>query len=811
MMLLVAIVTGAKADELCSVSLPSNLTAKTGSGIEGSNCTYSYAIEDPTKSSNVKVWNEKSYYKFGSAGNVTITYEAGFQAGDKVTVELGNQNTAQKNIGFLLKSSNGNGTTANVAASTATTMEYTLTAADIETGGKTIKIYRGGSNSSDARFLSFTVTGTRSSKPSPGLTITSASSILLSKSAESAITYTSNSDGTVTFSSGSTSVATVSNTGVITAVGGGTTTITVSQAETDTYSSGSAIVEVYVPYDVATGTEFTIGSSTVGFSYPNATAYLTNGFSISNSNNKTYQSGSLSGSIKYSAGTTYTINIPEGVSIMSATVTGRSNYTSSETDANWGTLFGTDYSSEALPYSNQDPAEKVINFESAQTGTLTFTPGGNQVQFIIVLSTEAQTVVPVTGVTIDEAAEVEAGKTVTPVYTVLPEDATNKSVTWSSDDESVATVENGVVTGVAAGTANITVTTVDGNFSDVCVVTVTAPVPVEKTLPYSEDFTTWGGTTWSQGDTSTPDVIKGITFYSKSGSKQFSASGDGLTFPNNNIGSNNYFMAIQLTGVENSKIKITLTPASTSGKAAVKYILKDGETEVGTPGNDVIEATAANEGEDIVIFADCTNNDAILYLGRKSSDDQNKTFESIAIDFAKSNAITLNSNGFATYSSAYDFEYTGADAYGMELTATSLSGTKVTTGKIKAGEGILFKGEANATVTITESTGAAALENNSLIGTTDINNEVISPLSYTHKYALNGDTFKTFTGALVANKAFFGTNEELNNSLDLVFDGATAVEAIAEANEADAEVPVKVIKNGQLYIGNYNVAGARVK
>ena len=199
---------------------------------------------------------------------------------------------------------------------------------------------------------------------------------------------------------------------------------------------------------------------------------------------------------------------------------------------------------------------------------------------------------------------------------------------------------------------------------------------------------------------------------------------------------------------------------------------------------------------------------ATVYIKQKTSGD----YCLAGLEVSDAETVTLNAKGFATYSSSYDFEYFGADAYGMELTATSLSGTKVTTGKIKAGEGILFKGEAGAKVYIVDTTGAAALENNSLIGTTDINNEVISSVGYVNKYALNGDTFKKFTGALVANKAFFGTNEPISsNSLDLVFDGATAVEAIAEANEADAEVPVKVIKNGQLYIGNYNVAGARVK
>ena len=83
--------------------------------------------------------------------------------------------------------------------------------------------------------------------------------------------------------------------------------------------------------------------------------------------------------------------------------------------------------------------------------------------------------VAVTGVTIQETLPLGVDSTFTLVATITPEDATNKSVTWASDDETVATVDaNGVVTGVAEGTANITVTTVDGEFSDVCAVTVTA-------------------------------------------------------------------------------------------------------------------------------------------------------------------------------------------------------------------------------------------------------------------------------------------------------------------------------------------------
>lgn len=57
--------------------------------------------------------------------------------------------------------------------------------------------------------------------------------------------------------------------------------------------------------------------------------------------------------------------------------------------------------------------------------------------------------------------------------TVLPDNATDKSVTWTSSDNAVATVDaNGKVTAVAKGTATITVKTNDGGFEDTCEVTV---------------------------------------------------------------------------------------------------------------------------------------------------------------------------------------------------------------------------------------------------------------------------------------------------------------------------------------------------
>lgn len=80
--------------------------------------------------------------------------------------------------------------------------------------------------------------------------------------------------------------------------------------------------------------------------------------------------------------------------------------------------------------------------------------------------------VHVSGVTLSGTTSVKVGNTTTLTATVAPDNATNKNVTWTSSDTSVATVADGVVTGVAAGTATITVTTEDGGFAADCTVTV---------------------------------------------------------------------------------------------------------------------------------------------------------------------------------------------------------------------------------------------------------------------------------------------------------------------------------------------------
>ena len=91
-----------------------------------------------------------------------------------------------------------------------------------------------------------------------------------------------------------------------------------------------------------------------------------------------------------------------------------------------------------------------------------------------VVCTAAET--PVSGVSLNTTElEMSEGEEKVLEATVTPEDASNKKLIWSSDNEDVVTVdENGKVTALKAGKAVITVTTEDGGYTATCTVTVTA-------------------------------------------------------------------------------------------------------------------------------------------------------------------------------------------------------------------------------------------------------------------------------------------------------------------------------------------------
>ena len=81
----------------------------------------------------------------------------------------------------------------------------------------------------------------------------------------------------------------------------------------------------------------------------------------------------------------------------------------------------------------------------------------------------------VTGVSLDkETLEVEEGATAQLKATVAPANATNKGIAWASDNNAVATIKNGTVTGVKEGKANVAVHTNDGDKKAIAKIIVTA-------------------------------------------------------------------------------------------------------------------------------------------------------------------------------------------------------------------------------------------------------------------------------------------------------------------------------------------------
>ncbi len=135
----------------------------------------------------------------------------------------------------------------------------------------------------------------------------------------------------------------------------------------------------------------------------------------------------------------------------------------------------------------------VISGTPTADGTFNFTAkatndGGSDSKELSITIGE-QTNVPVNRVSLNKTSTtLTVGGTETLTATVAPDNATDKTVTWTSSNPSVATVENGVVTAVAPGTAVITVTTQDGNKTATCTVTVTARTYNISVAPDRLDF-----------------------------------------------------------------------------------------------------------------------------------------------------------------------------------------------------------------------------------------------------------------------------------------------------------------------------------
>ena len=216
----------------------------------------------------------------------------------------------------------------------------------------------------------------------------------------------------VSYISGNTDVVTVGADGVITAVGRGETTVTVTTED----GNFTAICNVTVVQPVT------------GVTLDKAQATLKEGD---------------------------TLTLVATVAPADANETG---VTFSSSDASVATV-------------GQDGKVTAVKAGSA-TISVTTADGG------FVAECEVTVVKPVTGVSLDkEEQTVEVGGNFTLIATVVPADASDKSVLFVSENSEIASVDkNGIVRGVAKGETTITVTTTDGGFTAECKVTVVQPV-----------------------------------------------------------------------------------------------------------------------------------------------------------------------------------------------------------------------------------------------------------------------------------------------------------------------------------------------
>jgi len=137
-----------------------------------------------------------------------------------------------------------------------------------------------------------------------------------------------------------------------------------------------------------------------------------------------------------------------------------------------------DATNKNVLWSSSDESAVTVNenglVNAMEPGVVTITVETEDGGFTAACTvTVTEKVIPVTGVEIDPRLPMTIGTTSTLETTVLPENATDKRITWSSNNTGVATVnENGEVTAVGVGSAIVTVTTVDGGFTATCDVSV---------------------------------------------------------------------------------------------------------------------------------------------------------------------------------------------------------------------------------------------------------------------------------------------------------------------------------------------------
>lgn len=399
---------------------------------------------------------------------------------------------------------------------------------------------------------------------------------------------------------------------------------------------------------------WTSNNATLSYSDVNWSASFSGG-SITNSNNYV-QIGS-----KSSPFSTITLSTSDIEGTITEVKVGCGAYQSNATVAVTvgGDAFGGDAQSVGTaPTSETACAKNTFSGSASGEIVITITNGTNgragYIDYVSVTYTAGATV-NVTGVALDQSSlSLIAGENATLTATVSPADATNKAISWESDDTDVATVSNGVVTAVAAGTATITVTTNDGSFTATCDVTVhSAPVASlsfdfsDEAWGFPADYQTAEGT-YTNGGYSfivgevAADGHKALTTGSGANKEQvaliFGKDGAKITFPAFPFNVN--------------KIKVYGRSGAATG---VKFNIFVGDDAVST------EATGSNEDHVFDIAAN-KQNAGTIYVLKLTTTDKNAQITKIDI-FGYETTPAVSADGWATYVTQNACSFEEGDAF----------------------------------------------------------------------------------------------------------------------------------------------------
>lgn len=161
----------------------------------------------------------------------------------------------------------------------------------------------------------------------------------------------------------------------------------------------------------------------------------------------------------------------------------------------------SDASNKDVVWSSEDETIATVSsygsVKAVGQGTTTIKATSKDDENLFATCTITATFIPVESIAIPSDTTIAVSKSATLRETILPDDASNKSVEWSSSDESIATVSQyGSVKGIKAGTVTITATTVDGSKTANCNVTVVESIPVTAVTIAPEATIKIGKTTY---------------------------------------------------------------------------------------------------------------------------------------------------------------------------------------------------------------------------------------------------------------------------------------------------------------------------